>query len=382
MGVRVSAVGWVVAVLAVAGLVAGRLLGWGELAGLGVVGAVVLGAGAAMSFGRSRFEVQLDLADHRVHVGQRALGRLVVVNAGSHRSLGARLEVPVGPVTAELALPSLAASAGWEEVFAVPTAHRGVVVVGPVRVRRGDPFGLVSRGRVWTQSVELFIHPRVVTFGAARAGLLRDLEGQATRDLSDSDMSFHALRDYVAGDDRRMIHWRTSARVGTLMVRQFEDTRRTRTTVALATADRDFADDEEFELAVAVAASLAVHVVREERELTFLAGARRIGPRTPAALLDDCCRITREQDGDRALDLPQRIAAEPPTSSVAFLVVGSRTSLAELRPALRHVPTGMRVVALRCAPGEPVQVQRQGLVSLASLGALDDLPALVRRVDS
>ena len=73
------------------------------------------------------------------------------------------------------------------------------------------------------------MHPLLVSLAGASSGLLRDLEGQATRDLSDSDLSFHALRDYVAGDDRRYIHWRTTARRGSLMVKQFEDTRRTTT---------------------------------------------------------------------------------------------------------------------------------------------------------
>ena len=40
-------------------------------------------------------------------------------------------------------------------------------------------------------------------------GLQRDLEGQATRDLSTSDLAFHTLRDYVTGDDWRHVHWRS-----------------------------------------------------------------------------------------------------------------------------------------------------------------------------
>jgi uncharacterized protein (DUF58 family) len=380
MGIRVSPVGWAVIGVGLVTLVAGRLLGWGELAGLGAAAALTVVAGLVLSFGKAQFEVDLELTDRRVRVGERALGRLEVVNAGRQRSLAARVELPVGPQVADLWLPSLPAQGRHEELFAIPTDRRGVIVVGPVRVRRGDPFGLVSRGRSWTGSIELFVHPRVLTLAGTRPGLLRDLEGQATRDLSDSDMSFHALRDYVAGDDRRMIHWRTSARVGALMVRQFEDTRRTRTTIVMATGAAEYATDGEFELAVSVAASLGVHVLRDERELTMLAGDRRLAGHGPAALLDECCRIARVPDGDRAVELPRRLAAEPATSSVAFLVAGSGTSSADLRSAVRQVPNGMRVVAIRCRLGVGVEVARRGLVSVATLGELDDLPSLLRRV--
>ncbi|WP_217617293.1 DUF58 domain-containing protein, partial [Cellulomonas sp. GbtcB1] len=91
----------------------------------------------------------------------------------------------------------------------------------------------------------------------ADEGLLRDLEGGVTRDLSDMDLAFHALRDYVVGDDRRPIHWRTTARRGQPTVKQYEDTRRTQTAVALASDPRDYrhgADDAELELAVSVVA--------------------------------------------------------------------------------------------------------------------------------
>lgn len=380
MSIRVSPLGWAVMVVAVLALVGGRLLGWGELAALGAAGVVVVVAGLALSFGRAPFEIDLELTDRRVTVGERAVGRLVVRSSARHRSLAARVELPVGPVVADLWLPSLPAEGRHEELFAVPTDHRAVIVVGPARVRRGDPFGLVSRGRSWTESIELFVHPRVVQLAGTRSGLLRDLEGQATKDLSDSDMSFHAMREYVSGDDRRMIHWRTSARVGTLMVRQFEDTRRTRTTVMLATAASDFGGDGEFELAVAVTASLGVHVLRDERELTLLAGERRLAGQTPARLLDECARISRSQVGLRALDLPHRLAAEPPTSSVAFLVAGSAVPAAELRVAMRHVPVGVRVIVIRCQIGAALTVGQRGLLSMATLGALDDLPTMLRRV--
>ena len=37
---------------------------------------------------------------------------------------------------------------------------------------------------------------------ASTVGFIRDIEGATTQDLSSADVSFHALREYVPGDDR------------------------------------------------------------------------------------------------------------------------------------------------------------------------------------
>jgi uncharacterized protein (DUF58 family) len=249
-----------------------------------------------------------------------------------------------------------------------------------VRSVRGDPLGLARRSVRWTQPVELFVHPALVGLAGANAGLLRDLEGQATRDLSDSDMSFHALRDYVAGDDRRYIHWRSSARHDQLMVKQFEDTRRTLTALALATSPADYADDDEFELAVSAVASIGVQTLRDERELAVLAGPGALRVDTPPRLLDDCSGLALAAGDAGVVLLGRRVAREAAGASVAVLVTGSAPSDADLRLGARHVPTGTRVLVLRCARGADVDVRTQGSLSVATLGALGDLPRLLRRV--
>ncbi|QHT56132.1 DUF58 domain-containing protein [Cellulomonas sp. H30R-01] len=380
MSVRISPLGWGTAVVAVLGLVVGRWLGWLEAAAVGAALAAVLVVSGLMVLGRSRFGVVLDLADRRVRVGERAVGRVEVRNAGRRRSLPARIELPVGSSVAELGVPGLAPGASHDELFAVPTSRRAVVVVGPVRSVRGDPFGLVRRSVRWTSPVELFVHPLTVGLTGSGSGVLRDLEGQSTRDLSDSDLSFHALRDYVAGDDRRYIHWRTTARRGSLMVKQFEDTRRTQTVIALATDPRDYADDDEFELAVSVVASLAVHTIREQRDIAVLAGPGALRVQTPPLLLDDCARLTQAEGGAGAALLGRRVARETPDVSVAILVTGSAVDDATLRLGARHVPTGTRTVVVRCRRGAEVAVRTQGTLSMATAGALSDLPRMLRRV--
>ncbi|HMO11440.1 MAG TPA: DUF58 domain-containing protein, partial [Actinotalea sp.] len=98
---------------------------------------------------------------------------------------------------ADFPLPSLRPGQSHEDLFAIPTTRRQVITVGPVRSVRGDPWGLIARRVDWTEPVEVFVHPRVVPLAGAAAGVLRDLEGQATRVISDTDLSFHALREYV-----------------------------------------------------------------------------------------------------------------------------------------------------------------------------------------
>src|SRR5699024_3976677 len=91
---------------------------------------------------------------------------------------------------------------------------------------------------------ELFDHPRTVRLDEAASGFLRDLEGTPSSDLSSSDIAFHALRDYAPGDDRRHVHWRTTARTGKLMVRQFEETRRSHVVVALDNLAEHYVSDD------------------------------------------------------------------------------------------------------------------------------------------
>lgn len=375
-----TGLGWGMLAAAAVTLVVGRRHGWAEL----VVAACVLGVAvlvsAAMTVGRSHYAVDVDLADQAVTVGERAMGRIEVRNVGRRRLLPARIELPVGIGSASFALPSMAAGAVHEEVYAIPTTRRAVVVVGPVRSVRADPLGIARREVLWTDPVELYVHPVTVSLSGTRAGLLRDLEGQSTRSLSDDDMSFHALREYIPGDDRRSIHWRTSARTGTLMVRQFEDTRRTHTALALSTDTEDYRDEDELELAVSTFASLGTHVIREGLEITALAGAQRLRTQTPRRLLDDCSAILATPRAADAHDLSRTVARNAPSASMAIVMTGTVPTRADLRTSSTHLPPGLRTVFVQCDPGAEVSLRTQGTLSVSTLGAVEDLPRLLRQL--
>ena len=138
---------------------------------------------------------------------------------------------------------------------------------------RSDPIGLLRREHAFADVHQLYVHPRTTVLPATSAGLIRDLEGSPTRRLVDSDMSFHAIREYTAGDSRRQIHWKSTAKTGRLMVRQYEESRRSRMAVVLAAAEAEFADAGEFELAVSSAASLGLRAVRDARDVAIVTGS-------------------------------------------------------------------------------------------------------------
>ncbi len=376
----VTTTGWLVIVAAAGLLVAGLLLSWSELlvVAFAAIGALVVAIVTVL--GRTSFRVDVTLSPTRVVVGERAIGRVEITNVGTRRTPATRLELPVGDGLAVFAIPGLAAEGSTDELFAVPTHRRAVIDAGPAVTVRGDQLGLFRRTVTWTDPIELFVHPVTTRLQPSAAGLVRDLEGQTTRKITNSDMAFHALREYVVGDDVRHVHWRSSARTGQLMVRQFEETRRSQLTILHTADERYFASFDEFELAVSVTASIATQVIREATAIDVVTEERRLRTHTGGALLDDTCRIDVVRGVTTSpRDFARDATAMLPPPSVAVVVAGSRMSATDFRAVSNLFPGETRVIALRIAAGENAQAQEAGGLQIFTVGALRDLPRVLAR---
>ena len=222
----VSPVGWIAVSAGLLSLVIGHVLGWTELTVLGAVLIVLFALAAPFALGQSDLEVELDLRPQSVTAGQRAVAQVTIRPSGGRTARGLSMELPVGQSMVEFPVPVLRQGAEHEEPFVLPTVRRGVITVGPVSSIRADPLSIVRRSQQWTDSLDLLVHPRVVRLLDTGNGFIRDLEGIASNQRSNADIAFHTLREYVPGDDPRHIHWLSTARSNTLMVRQFVDSRR------------------------------------------------------------------------------------------------------------------------------------------------------------
>lgn len=364
------------------------LLGLAAYAGSAAWGLVELRLVAAMCLGvllaavpwllvPMRVDADLRLRPPRTTAGEAVEVVLTATDRGALPLWQPLLRVPVGNRESWVRMPSLDRGGSERVVVTVGGLDRGVLPVGPATAVRSDPLGLLHRPVRWGPDRELFVRPAMVAVPTLGAGQVRDLEGTPSDRVSMSDLAFHALREYVPGDDLRHVHWRSSARAGELLVRQYHDTRRNHATVVVDADPAAYPTADGFELAASVAASLLMCAAREEYEVSLAVGNVRLTALPAPSVLDGTCRIDPEPG---AGTLGEQVAAAlglAPETSVLLLVTGGATDLEAVSRVTATLPGDTRVVVLRAAPGDPAGIVRQHGHDAVTVGRLADLPGLM-----
>jgi uncharacterized protein (DUF58 family) len=243
---RLTARGWGALVVVVASATLGLALGYPEGVGLGV-GALLLLVVSFFLISGGGPAFALALAPPRVERLSDTIVRVDVEAARAHRR-GLRLR------GTDSSHPVVWDATGVHADISVPTHRRGPVSLGPWVLERVDPWGLMRRRVGEVEGVALLVVPRVRPVSlAALPSALADFGGSAEMGTT----TFATLREYVIGDELRHVHWRSSAKTGKLMMRQYVDVTRPRITLVLVAEERAYTSADEFEEAVDFIASLA-----------------------------------------------------------------------------------------------------------------------------
>ena len=388
----VSPAGWMLLGVAVVGLVAGIAWGWAEAWVLAAVALVLLVACMPFLLGRHDYAIRLVLDRDRVVAGAEVTGELDIANRGSRASLPVLLDIPVGEGLVEAHIPLLRARAEHREQITISAARRGVIPVGPMTISRGDPLGILRREQAWPEVQTIYVHPVTTPIPSTSAGLMRDLEGASTSTIVDSDLAFHAIRDYLPGDSRRHVHWKSTAKTGQLMVRQYEETRRSHIAVLLDLDAERYTSDDEFELAVSAAASLALQAVRDGREVLITTSAeipehamgivhsiRELPTITPRAMLDGMSELDASVLVMPLEQVARMTAQSSPQLSMVFAVTGSLQPVNRLRATAVAFPSDVTAIAVRCEPGAEPTLRSARELRVVTIGMLHDLGHLMAR---
>ncbi len=284
----------------------GLLAGYPVVTGLGLAGVAAVVVAVAVVAPAPRLAASRSVEPVRVSVGDTASGRLLITNTGRLPVLGFDAVESVDGVPLRVPVPTLRPAVPGEIAYPIPTVQRGLISLGPVTLEKRDPLGLARRGAALTGRTWLWVHPRIHATQALPIGLTLDFDGRLAERAGST--AFSSLREYRPGDDPRAVHWRSTARLGILVVRERVDTREPSVAVLVDNRANGFTS-ESLDEGVEFAASVCQAFRRAGRPVTL------------GAVDEDT--VTVAQAGGH--DLMDRLAAlrlggDAPTSAVLTLV--------------------------------------------------------------
>lgn len=157
---------------------------------------------------------------------------------------------------------------------------RGYYRLGPFTVSSGDIFGFYPRASTLPFTEHVIVYPKI--YPLAQLGLHSFYpigEARSQRRIFQDPTRTIGVRDYSPGDSFRYIHWKATARHQNLQVKVFEPT--TTLKVILFLAADSFQEqggnrDDDFELGVSAAASIAYYAIQQRSQVGLFANASQV----------------------------------------------------------------------------------------------------------
>jgi uncharacterized protein (DUF58 family) len=241
-----------------------------------------------------------------------------------------------------------------EVVYRVRPSARGRFPLGPLAVRLTDPFGLCELQRSFTSVDSLLVTPAVIPLPPVRLGGDRGGSGDTPSAALATGTDDVTTREYRRGDDLRKVHWRSTARVGELMVRQEEQPRRNRATLLLdgrRAAHRGDGPTSSYECAVSATASIGINLVRGG------------------------FAVTLESDGIPLLPPGAQVSEAVLLGALADVSPSDHTTFATVAERVAHAQPGAALIAVlgQLSPEEAQRLARVG--APGRLAVLLDVPS-------
>ncbi|MBA4114936.1 MAG: DUF58 domain-containing protein, partial [Rubrobacter sp.] len=278
---RPTARGWQALFFAVLSLTVALLIGTTQIYQLAYALIGLLLASFVLGFFLSRgmrYERRV-LEGERLVAGRPTQVDLVVSNVARTRSPGAEV-VDLLPKERRFLMPPVGGmeTRGLQQPMLF--TKRGRHELGPAEIRTADPFGLLRFIRRFDERTEVMVYPEtfeLVSF--LLPGSSREM-GVRGSFASQGD-EFSGLREYRRGDDRRHINWKSVARTGQLVVREFAQEAPRRHAVVLDLYRPETGSPEaEIEDAVSAAGSILSHIFREGLPARLLCSDKARGATT------------------------------------------------------------------------------------------------------
>jgi len=261
--------------------------------------------------------------------------------------------------------------------YATTCAYRGWFDFPPMPIGTRAPFGFFAARRDLPTPTGLLVFPEY-----------RELDRLALFDRQPAPQNvfarlgvggeFVGVREYRPGDSRRHVHWRSTARAGQLIVKEFAEETQPGLTLALdlrASALVGAGDDNSLELALKLAATLARYAERRGLPVSVASNSRQWpappGPLTWWGLMNYLARVQAGGE-DSFSDCLKSVHS---TTFVAALLSAPDDSVIEPLTELHRFGLGVLAVVIDPAPFLPEgwgeTNKAQALASALTLNGID-----------
>jgi uncharacterized protein (DUF58 family) len=172
--------------------------------------------------------------------------------------------------------------------YELPCPKRGYYPLGPTVISSGDIFGLYSRSLKTALEDHIIVYPKIYPVGNLGIPSHQPMgESRSEYRVFQDPTRTIGVRDYRHGDSLRHIHWKASARLQALQVKVFEPTTAFKVAVFLAAdsfTQNGSPSEDEFELGISVAASLAHHIMEQGSPAGVFVNARTVDSGQPVSI--------------------------------------------------------------------------------------------------
>lgn len=179
-------------------------------------------------------------------------------------------------------IPKLSYNKGVELHYKKLCYKRGEYSVGPFNLSSASPLGLFSRKKIMDVRSPLLVYPSTfsIDYLPLVSGSFLPRIGVETLCKAGTSDDFFGTREYKSGDPVKYIHWPSSARLGRIVVKEFEMSAATDITIVLdleMNSSIGHGKENTLEYAVKVAASIAKYAISRANSVQFIAyGERQI----------------------------------------------------------------------------------------------------------
>lgn len=297
---------------------------------LGFLLALVILSGVMSEIALRHVHIERRLPE-RAFVGQVALIEIALTN-GKRRLASYSLEVEdvADGVPTERRCYFLKIAPGAQQIAAYrrTTQKRGTLRLVAHRLATRYPFGIIEKSRLFSEPAELVVYPALAAVSElALPRVPGGLELPSLRAGPGTEIA--GVRDHREGDEARSVHWRRTASLGRLVVRERARDEATRLALIVDNARPEGAGaawDDAFELAVSRAAWLAQRALQRGAAVEVLARGVRSPTVSPGRPADPVWRflallqavpagaapaLASPTSGGRALYVSETLAAAP-----------------------------------------------------------------------